>query len=178
MRYVVIPGIGGSGPEHWQTLWENAWGARASRVRPASWDEPDLDDWCEALTRAVARSGPDVVLVGHSLGCLAAAVWLSRETRPSIRGAFLVAPPAVDAPSFPAAEAGSFIPVEPAPLTAPALVVSSDDDPYCDPESARRLAAAWHAGHVTVGRAGHINAASGLGAWPAGRKLLDAFLAG
>ncbi|NUR60235.1 MAG: alpha/beta hydrolase [Catenulispora sp.] len=178
MRYVIIPGIGGSGPEHWQTLWEQAWGDRATRISPASWDEPDLDDWCSALDRAVAASGPDVVLIAHSLGCLAAAAWLGAAKRPGVRGAFLVAAPSVRSPSFPTAEAGSFVPVEAAPLSVPALLVSSDDDPYCDPGTAQRLATAWQAGHVSIGDAGHINAASGLAAWDAGQSLLTAFVAG
>lgn len=178
MRYVIIPGIGGSGPGHWQTSWEQAWGDRATRISPASWDEPDLDDWCAALDRAVGASGTDVVLIAHSLGCLAAAAWSGRDKRPGVRGAFLVAPPDVLSPSFPTAEAGSFVPVEAAPLPVPALLVTSDDDPYCDPGTAQRLATAWRAGHVSIGEAGHINAASGLGTWASGRSLLTAFLAG
>lgn len=178
MRYVIIPGVGGSGPEHWQTLWEQAWGDRALRFAPASWDEPELDDWCAALDRAVRDSGTDVVLIAHSLGCLAAAAWLAQAKRPQIRGAFLVAPPDVQAPSFPAVPAKSFISVDRVPLSVPALVVSSDDDPYCDPGAAQRLAAAWQAGHISFSHAGHINASSGLGMWPSGQSLLAAFLAG
>ncbi|NUR29892.1 MAG: alpha/beta hydrolase [Catenulispora sp.] len=178
MRYVIIPGITGSGAEHWQTLWEQAWGDAAIRISPASWDEPDLDDWLPAIDRAVAGSGPNVVLVAHSLGCLAAGAWLSRGPQPTVRGAFLVAPPSAQSPSFPAAEAPSFVPLEPAPLATPTLVVTSDDDPYCDPETARRMVEAWHAGHVGIGSAGHINAASGLGTWPVGQSLLTAFVTG
>jgi len=57
-------------------------------------------------------------------------------------------------------------------------IVSSDDDPYCDPGTAQRLATAWRAGHVGIGDAGHINAASGLGTWDGGQSLLTAFVAG
>ncbi|NUP49153.1 MAG: alpha/beta hydrolase [Catenulispora sp.] len=178
MRYVIIPGVGGSGPTHWQTLWEDAWGDRALRLDPVSWDEPELDDWCAALDRAVGAGGTDVVLIAHSLGCLAAAAWLTRAGRPQIRGAFLVAPPDVQAASFPAGQAKSFIAVDPLPLSVPALIVSSDDDPYCDPGAARRLAAAWQAGHISFDQAGHLNADSGLGMWPSGQSLLAAFLAG
>ena len=45
------------------------------RISPASWDEPELDDWLEAITRVTT---PDSVLVAHSLGCLAVANWLVR----------------------------------------------------------------------------------------------------
>jgi predicted alpha/beta hydrolase family esterase len=54
-------------------------------------------------------------------------------------------------------------------------VVASADDPYCALGIARTLSAAWGAGFVEVGRAGHINIASKLGAWPAGRAILDDF---
>jgi hypothetical protein len=177
MHFVIVPGINGSGPDHWQSRWQDAWGPSASRISPSSWDEPDLADWCHALDRAAGRRQPaEVVLVAHSLGCLAAGYWLQQK-QPGIRGAFLVAPPDAVGPNFPA-EAASFTSLETAPLTVPGLVVSSDDDPYCTPRAAPRLAGGWGAGHVSVGPAGHINTASGLGAWEAGRALLDAFTAG
>lgn len=186
MRYLIIPGINGSGPDHWQSLWQNDWGTSAARFVPASWDAPDLDDWCRALDRALNRAldraadrgrPSETVLIAHSLGCLAAAHWLRRR-RPDVRGAFLVAPPDVEGLNFPAAEVSGFPSVTAEPLTVPGLVVTSDDDPYCTPEAAGRLAAAWTAGRVSVGMAGHINAASRLGAWPSGRALLAAFIAG
>ena len=72
MRFVIVPGINGSGPGHWQSVWQDAWGSSASRIGPSSWDEPDLADWCQALDRAAQRHQPgEVVLVAHSLGCLA-----------------------------------------------------------------------------------------------------------
>lgn len=36
----------------------------------------------------------------------------------------------------------------------------------------------WKAGLVMAGAAGHINGDSGLGAWPFGAALLEAFVAG
>ena len=178
MHFVIVPGISGSGPDHWQSTWQDAWGRAASRISPSSWDEPDLADWCQALDVAVRRHQPDeVLLVAHSLGCLAAGHWL-RQVQPGVRGAFLVAPPDAAGPNFPAAAAPCFTTLEAAPLTVPGLVVSSDDDPYCTPQAARRLAGGWGAGHVSIGTAGHVNTASGLGAWAAGRALLDAFTEG
>ena len=178
MHYLIVPGINGSGDEHWQTLWQDAWGPAASRISPSSWDNPDLGDWCRALDRAAQPHEPGpVVLVAHSLGCLAAACWL-RGRRAAVRGAFLVAPPDAAGPNFPSAAAASFITPDLAPIGVPGLVVSSDDDPYCTPSAAQRLARGWTVGHVSVGRAGHVNPASGLGAWRSGQALLGAFLAG
>jgi predicted alpha/beta hydrolase family esterase len=173
VRIVTIPGIGGSGPSHWQTLWERE-DASLTRFTPSSWDEPSLDDWSAALDRAVG-AGPSL-LVAHSLGCLLAAEW-ARSHPAKVAGLFLVAVPDPDGPRFPSA-AASFRTIELAgPLGVPALVVASDDDPYCSTRRSRAIADAWGAERVSVGDAGHINAESGLGSWDAGRTLLRAFAA-
>ncbi|MGI5228753.1 RBBP9/YdeN family alpha/beta hydrolase [Actinoallomurus sp. CA-142502] len=80
-------------------------------------------------------------------------------------------------PAFPA-EAGTFTGLDTTPLGVPGLVVSSDDDPYCTVDAARRLADAWGLDRIGVSRAGHINSASGLGRSDFGRALLTAFTAG
>jgi predicted alpha/beta hydrolase family esterase len=54
MRYVTIPGIDGSDHEHWQSIWEAEWGQQASRISVSSWSRPELEDWCDAIDRAVA----------------------------------------------------------------------------------------------------------------------------
>lgn len=82
VAYVVIPGIDGSDEQHWQSSWENRWGAAAVRTAPSSWHEPDLRDWVDSVQTAyeVAAARDDrVVLVAHSLGCWTAA----RRRRPS-----------------------------------------------------------------------------------------------
>jgi predicted alpha/beta hydrolase family esterase len=53
-------------------------------------------------------------------------------------------------------------------LPFPAKLLYSDNDPYCAPSRALRLAADWGSKAVDVGAAGHINGDSGLGDWPAG----------
>jgi hypothetical protein len=62
-------------------------------------------------------------------------------------------------------------------LPFPATVIASADDPYVALDRARAFAAAWGAAFVAAGTLGHINALSGLGDWPAGRRALDALLA-
>lgn len=177
MHFVIVPGINGSGEDHWQSIWQGEWGPAASRIAPSSWDEPDVDDWCEALDRAVAGAGSaDVVLVAHSLGCITATEWAAR-TRPAVRGVFLVAPPDTAEPGFPA-EASTFTTLTPVPLEVPGLLVTSENDPYCTTDAADRLAKAWRVDHVSAGSAGHINSAGGLGRWEFGRALFTAFAAG
>jgi predicted alpha/beta hydrolase family esterase len=177
MHFVLIPGINGSDEHHWQSIWQAEWGPSATRISPSSWDEPELDDWCRAIDRAVdeARS-TDVVLVAHSLGCLAAISWAARR-RPNIRGAFLVAPPDPDGPNFPAV-ATTFTAPEPAPLEVPGLIVSSENDPYCTTDFGIGLADALQLDRVSAGLVGHVNSAARLGRWDFGRALLTAFTAG
>ncbi|MFC8800923.1 RBBP9/YdeN family alpha/beta hydrolase [Promicromonospora sp. NPDC057138] len=170
MRYVTVPGHGGSGPEHWQTLWERE--LPATRFRPASWEEPDARDWADALSRAVSGGEGPVVLVAHSLGCLAAVSWLAERGPGEVVRALLVAVPDPSGPAFPAsATAGGFRVVR-RRLPVPVAVVVSENDPYATAGWTLDLAAGWGAEVRGIGAAGHMNEASGLGAWPAGRAML------
>ena len=63
-------------------------------------------------------------------------------------------------------------------MPGPAIVVCSDDDPYSSPVATARMSRGWQVPHVSVGAAGHLNSASGLGDWDTGRNLLTAFVAG
>jgi hypothetical protein len=177
MRYLMIPGHCGSGAEHWQSRWQRALGGRADRIAPSSWDHSVQTDWCDAIGRAVRQAGGEqsIVFVAHSLGCLAAAVWLADHPRTSVAGAFLVAPPDRAGPRFPPVTGFDGPPVL---LPVPAVVVASSDDPYCGQSVADALADAWGAALIQLGPAGHINTASGLGDWPEGQRLLRAFSAG
>lgn len=177
VRYVIVPGIDGSGPDHWQSHWEREFGPRASRIAPASWDRPDAADWLRALDAAVTEPS---VLVAHSLGCLAVATWLTSDDEDvagRVLGAFLVAPPDRAGPLFPATAATFTSPD--APLGVPAvLVASASDDPYSGPGRAAAQADSWRATFIDAGPVGHVNAAGGVGDWPDGRRLLAAFTAG
>jgi predicted alpha/beta hydrolase family esterase len=52
-------------------------------------------------------------------------------------------------------------------------VVASIDDPYGDLAFARQCAEDWGSRLVSIGKAGHINAASGLREWDEGHRLLE-----
>jgi uncharacterized protein len=177
MQFVIVPGIDNSDEQHWQSIWEAEWGPAASRIAVASWTAPDLDDWVDAIERAVRMAGTtDVVLVAHSGGCWAAASWVA-DRGSDARGVFLVAPPDQHGDFFRAA-ASSFTAVVPQPLELPGLMVFSDNDPYCAPQAAEQLAADWGVPRIGVGQLGHINSSSGIGRWDFGRALLTAFTAG
>lgn len=168
---LTLPGYGSSGPDHWQSLWEERYGYR--RVEQDDWLEPDADEWVKTLDRAVDVAGGPVVLVAHSLGCALAVRWAVRGRGDRVAGALLVAPADVDSPAHTPDEVRGFAPLPAVALPFPAIVVASDDDPFMDVARARALAAAWGARWVGVGALGHVNAASGIGDWPAGHRLLD-----
>lgn len=174
-QILILPGLGNSGPEHWQSLWEQAHGYR--RVEQQSWDAPVLGDWLSNLERAVSAAPSGVVLVAHSLACaLVAHFASSRPTRPGVLGAFLVSPADVDSRRCTPDEVRGFSPIPLSPLPFPAEVVASSDDPYVGRERAALFAERWQADFVDIGAAGHINASSGLGSWPEGHARLLACL--
>ncbi|OIH93937.1 alpha/beta hydrolase [Curtobacterium sp. MCBA15_001] len=173
--WVIVPGIWNSDPEHWQSRWQDDRGPEAVRIAPTSWSAPEPADWSRAIDRAVAAVDEPPVLVAHSLGVIAAWRWLVEHDDGRVAGAFLVAPPDPDAPGFPAA-ARTFTLPETAVAT-PSLLVVSDDDPYCSRERAESMGAAMGAEVHRLGAFGHVNVASGVGAWPIGRGLLEDFAA-
>ncbi len=175
---LIVPGIGNSGPEHWQSRWQQR---DPSYVRApfADWDAPDRRDWVATLDATLRALGPETVIVAHSLGTLAVAHWAAqygaRGERPPVAAALLVAVPDPDGPQFPA-QARHFKPLPLQPLGFPSVVVASDDDPYGSAAYAAAVAQAWGSRYAPVGALGHINAASWLGDWEQGRALFDTLL--
>ena len=175
---VTVPGLGGSGEGHWQTLWERS---RPSTIRAelGMWDAPQRNSWVTRLDRAIGRVEAPVILAAHSLGCLAVAWWAQLLPQPHgwpVAGALLVAPADVDRPDAPGVLRG-FAPAPAVPLPFSSIVVGSTDDPWMAVERARSLAAGWGSRFVEAGPIGHINADSGIGAWPEGRTLLERLVA-
>ena len=174
---LTVPGLGGSGPDHWQSHWERE-RSNVRRVELGQWDRPHRNSWVNQLNLAIERAGRPVVLAAHSLGCLAVAWWVAYE-RPSfygpVIGALLVAPPEVEeAPRDPRLR--RFAPLPDEELPFPSILVASRDDPWMPYARARQVARGWGSWFVDAGRQGHLNAESGLGDWRFGQLLLDQLL--
>ena len=172
-QYLIVPGYGNSGEKHWQTHFEQQLpGAR--RVEQKNWEQPLLADWVEAIHMAV-NSCPsnDIVLIGHSLGCIAIVHW-AQQHAVAIRGALLVAPADMENPHE-ALPVESFTPIPLLPLPFPSIVVSSSNDPWAAPERSRFFAEKWGSDLFTLENAGHINADAGYGPWSGGLQLLGSF---
>jgi predicted alpha/beta hydrolase family esterase len=176
VSFLILPGLGNSGPDHWQTHWQ-AELPGAVRVEQDNWDYPDKDDWVASLERYVAEAPSPVILIAHSLACALVAHWAASTAHiDKIHGALLVAPADVDSEIHTPSEVRSFAPMPLDVLPFNSLVLASLDDPYVDPERAHFIACCWYAGFLPVGELGHINADSKLGNWPEGRALLAQLL--
>lgn len=167
---LIMPGFGNSGPQHWQSLWQQS-SPEFERVQQRDWNNPVCEEWIAALEAAARRVGPGVVLVAHSLACLVIAHWAVQAHAP-IKGVLMVAVPDPTEPVFPK-EAIGFGVTPTKPFAFPSIVVASTDDPYATVEHTARLSGAWGSRFVSIGARGHINASSGLEAWPEGVELLS-----
>jgi len=167
---LILAGIGNSGPQHWQSLWEQS-APKFERIQQRDWNNPVCEEWRNALEVAAKRAGSSVVVVAHSLACLVVAHWAAQEHSP-IKAALLVAVPDPTGLNFPK-EAIGFSTTPTKPFSFPSVVVASTDDPYGIIENSSSLAKAWGSQFVNIGACGHINASSGLGEWPEGYELLS-----
>lgn len=168
---LVLPGWQGSGPQHWQTLWEQRHGY--ARVEQHDWMRPLRGDWIARLEDVVLGADEQVVLVAHSLGCILVAAWasVSRSTG-RVKGALLVAPGDVEREEL-QGPLRSWSPIPRERLPFRSVLVASRNDPYCTYHRAAGFAQAWGSQCIDHGDAGHINADSHLGSWPEGHVLLQ-----
>jgi predicted alpha/beta hydrolase family esterase len=151
------------------------WGERfphSRRVVQRDWTHPSRSAWVDAIAQEVLRAPAPVVIVAHSLGCIAS-VHLPREAAQRVQAALLVAP----ADPERRAQLQDFAPVPFGPLPYRSIVVASTNDPYCPPRRAGAYARAWGSEFLRLADAGHINVESGHGEWPLGFALLQSLIA-
>jgi predicted alpha/beta hydrolase family esterase len=163
---LILPGLGNSGPGHWQRRWAERF-STGRIVEQDEWHDPDLRDWTAAIVEAVEAAEKPVVLVAHSLAVSALVHAAPRFPPGKVKGAFLVSPPDHEGKAIPR-EAQNFGNVPTDPLPFPSLLVVSTNDELVSPERAADMASAWGSELHFAGEAGHINVASGHGPWPEG----------
>ncbi|MFN3495308.1 MAG: RBBP9/YdeN family alpha/beta hydrolase [Hydrogenophaga sp.] len=164
---VIVPGWRNSGPGHWQTLWSERLPHRV-RVEQDDWVTPLKEAWVKRLSQTIERAPGPVVVVAHSLGCIAT-VHLPPKVAGRIHGALLVAPADPERRGI----LCDFAPVPYQRLPYRSVLVASGNDPYCPVRQAGAYARAWGSEFVRLNDAGHINVASGHGEWPLGLALLQ-----
>ena len=186
--YLTLPGWLNSGPDHWQSHWEEAFGDQ--RVDQADWDQPLRGDWQIALqehllaklevAKVQNQPEPKFVFIAHSLGCHLVCAWAKHS--PLVRhvqAALLVAPPDLSLRSQVPPALRSWSPPLMQALPFASYLVFSSDDPYASSESSQDMALAWGCARcIDMGACGHLNAASELGYWEQGRQWLDELVLG
>ena len=166
-NFLILHGLEGSGPGHWQT-WLAA-RLRADNERVAYPDLPDPDmpslhAWREALTGELdALPDGESVVLCHSLACL---LYLHHvaDGGPQADRVLLVAPPseAADVPAI-----AAFFPTPLPTLQHGARLVCSDDDPYCPEGAASLYGRPLELPIDLQPGGGHLNLDAGFGPWPA-----------
>ncbi|MBV8045697.1 MAG: alpha/beta hydrolase [Paludibacterium sp.] len=167
--YVLVPGLNDSGPEHWQSHWHAAHPSWL-RMTQRQWSTPDLEGWLGAIRRRLAGQSKPAILIGHSMGALAACTMACRQPS-AVAAVMLVAP----------AEPARFELEEQVPdgrLPCPGVLVASHNDPLLRFSRAEYWAEAWGCRLADIGEAGHVNVESGHGPWPHGLRLLSELVDG
>jgi len=174
---LIVPGLRDHVAEHWQTLLA----AELPRVRTVPpMGREDLD--CAAKVAAIEREAQAVdgplIIVAHSGGVIMVAHW-ARRTRRRVLGALLATPPDFEQPmpaGYPTLEAlrtGGWLPVPRGPLPFRSIVAASRNDPLGRFVRVAELARQWGSALVDLGEAGHLNPASGYGAWPGAHDFIE-----
>ena len=178
LTVLILPGLGGAGPDHWQTAWGQAFPAMR-RVAQANWEAPVYADWAAQLSEAVTGAPLPVVLIAHSLGTSLTMRWSSeqRQLARKVAGAFLVAPTDRDRfDASPASPVRGWGPMILDRLPFPAMVVASRNDDRVSFDRAQVFARAWGSTLVDAGNLGHIGSAAKLGLWPFGLFYFGQFV--
>lgn len=175
IKISIIPGINNSGPQHWQTLWEQQYGF--ARIEQRNWDNPVFKDWKKNLTRAVKNkgTGKNNILITHSLGCLLTVKALP-EIKDYISGIFLVAVPDPSTDFFSSEYLRTFRGLPEKNLEVPGYMIYSENDTFSTAAYSVKQGKTWGLRTINAGRKGHINSDSGLGTWKEGYEWFAAFL--
>jgi uncharacterized protein len=173
---LIVPGLRDAVAQHWQTLLA-AELPGAHSVPPMGRDDIDCAARVAALEAAAQAIDGPVLLVAHSGGCITVAHW-ARCTQRLVHAALLAAPPDFENPlpeGYPTQDtlaAAGWLPVPRATLPFCSLVCASRNDPLARFERAEQLAHDWGSELLDLGAVGHLNPASGYGAWPQAHTLI------
>ena len=166
---LIVPGLDGSGPGHWQRIWAEQ-DPRSEIVEQEDWAWPVLSDWLHGLEARIAEA-PGCVIVAHSLGCVLVAHLAARPAAAHVRGALLVAPADIGRLVRARPDLADFAFEPSRPLPFPTILAASRNDPFMGWREARAQAGGWGSAFVDLGHAGHVNVASGFGEWRDGPVL-------
>ena len=168
---VIVPGVGGSEHDHWQS-WLQRQLKSCSRVQQQDWNKPVLHEWIGQFVKTVQSIQEPIQIVAHSFGCLTTFAALAQhpELNQKIKNLVLVAPanPARFGDAGFARDSQNnyqqyFHQLK---LQVPTQMIISENDPWLNFQDALQLAKAWKIRPKNLGQVGHINVASGFGPFP------------
>ena len=177
-RFLILHGVENWRPrEHWQWwLAEQlrSCGEQVLYPQLPSPSSPALDQWLAVLHGELAQLGTgERIVIAHSCSV---ALWLSQRPRSPARSASIASPSSRHQAHPRSSRPTAFLPVgiDRAAVTraskAPAILVSSDNDPYC-PEGLDAYKSIFtddlEMEHQVLRGAGHISVDEGYGPWPA-----------
>ena len=165
---IFIPETGPVSPDHWIARWS----AKLSTARLVAALDP-ISTPAGIIAAAQLAERP-TLLIAHSTGVIAAALAAEALKGADVRGAFLVAPPAVE--TLATLDDGQWPEIPRARLPWPSVLVASRTDPWSSHRQSLALASDWGADFTDAGESGRIDAESGHGPWPDGLLKLGAFL--
>ncbi|MDO6385422.1 alpha/beta hydrolase [Uliginosibacterium sp. 31-12] len=163
-KILIVPGLHGSSPEHWQS-WLETKLPGTQRIEQDDWATPHLPRWAGAIRHELDRAKGHVWIIAHSYGCLATAL-ATTGYQNKVAGIMFVAP--ADPDKF---DVASYLAHE--KLAFPSVVVASSNDPWMRLTKAAYWADLWGARLINLGNAGHINVDSGFGAWQEGLDIFE-----
>ena len=175
---LFVPGLRDHVEDHWQTHAAKALPGSVT-VPPLTADRLSCAARVAALDEALNAITGEVVIAAHSAGCLMVAHWVQHHTRP-IKGALLATPADVENPlpqGYPTLaelQEGGWCPIPRQPLSFPAIVAASRNDPLAAFSRVEEMAMAWEAQLHDAGEVGHLNPPAGFGPWPQGLDLIAA----
>jgi uncharacterized protein len=167
--FLILHGLEGSGPDHWQTWLAGRLREGGEDVRypdlPNPYD-PKPDEWLAALQPELAGLGGERIVLCHSLACL---LWLlnARDGATDVADrVLLVAPPCT-------VEVEAVVRFKPDGVTAAeleraagqTLMFWGDPDPYCPATAPVAFEGLFRNAKAFPGR-GHLNTDAGYGPWP------------
>lgn len=181
---VIVPGLRGPAPTHWQTWLGHRLadrGETAVTLPLLGRGHTDLAERVAALEAAVQAVDGPVALVAHSAGVATTVHWARRHpgSTGGVVGALLATPPDLvsplgpEYPSLAELADGGWAPLPVEALPFPGVVAASTTDAIGDLDRVSALAAAWGCRLEVLGPVGHLNPASGFGPWPRAEELLD-----
>lgn len=172
VQLLIIPGLGGSDENHWQSFWLKDY-SNSIKVIQEDWNKPNLEIWLKKLNDTILTIDAPIILVAHSLAVSLVLHWASKYTNPNIKGALLVAPADVDSPTHTPEIVRGFAPMPVYKLPFASTVITSDNDDFVSVQRAEYFAQQWKSDFVNIGSIGHINSTSNLKSWKEGQQLLE-----